>query len=85
MTALPRAAQHAHPADAPAGALKIGRFLKNVFLIYQCGPRRGAADGQAVGPPGESLCKQEACEDQHKVTLYLRTCYSFQYNPTGFF
>jgi hypothetical protein len=29
------AAQPAHPADAPAGALKIGRFLKIAFPFYR--------------------------------------------------
>ena len=27
------AAEHAHAADAPAGAIKIGRFLKIAFPI----------------------------------------------------
>jgi len=42
------AAQHAHPADAPAGAIKIVGFLKNAFPIYQYRSRRGAADAQDV-------------------------------------
>jgi hypothetical protein len=41
-------AQHAHPADVPAGALKIGRFLKIAFPIYRSCTRRGAADAQSV-------------------------------------
>jgi hypothetical protein len=35
---------------APAGALKIGRILTNVFLFYQCRTRGAAADAQSVGP-----------------------------------
>src|SRR5262249_51631544 len=38
------------PADAPAGAIKIGRFLKNAFPIYRSRSRRGAADAQGVQP-----------------------------------
>jgi hypothetical protein len=34
LTTPPMAAQQAHPADAPAVALKIGRFLKNAFATY---------------------------------------------------
>jgi hypothetical protein len=44
-------AQHAHAADAPAGAIKIERFLKFAFPIYQPCSRRGAADGQSGRPP----------------------------------
>jgi hypothetical protein len=44
-----KAAQPAYAADAPAGALKIGRFLAGAFSTYQCGSCRGAADTQPVG------------------------------------
>jgi len=49
------AAEHAHAADAPAGATKIVRILKIAFPIYQWVSRRGAADGQAVRPRGNVI------------------------------
>ena len=36
---------------APAGALKIARFLKIAFPTYQCSPPGAAAHVQAVSPP----------------------------------
>jgi NADPH-dependent 2,4-dienoyl-CoA reductase/sulfur reductase-like enzyme len=33
---------------APAGAFKLGRFLKNTFLIYQCGARGSATPAGAI-------------------------------------
>ena len=46
--AITRAAQPAHPADAPAGAIKIVGISTIAFLIYLSRSPRGAADGQAV-------------------------------------
>ena len=34
----------------PAGALKIGRFLKNIFRSIDAFPAGSAAEAQAVGP-----------------------------------
>ena len=52
-------ARIAPAADAPVGAIKIRRILKDAFPIYRCNSRRGAADAQAVGWRPSAPMRQE--------------------------